>query len=127
MKLLYAIPFLLVTLVGATESKLKNGKIEFAVATVNEVVVWTEAEKVCLETSFDQFSATTPVITENLTPTVIEQALADSGFNFKNYSDFRNSADNKETLEDRLDDLPNSIKRKKASIISTLKAENNKR
>ena len=127
-KLIAVILLSSVTLAGAAvPSRLKNGKVELAVAKVGPVICWTQAEKTAMVNTFDAFKSTSPYVVQDYTPNDLEVALKDSNIKYRNHSDYTKSRDNKGYLEDRLDDLKPSIQRKNSSSINQLKTENNKR
>ena len=115
------------SILHAVESRLVGDKIEFAKARVNGVVCWTDEELVSLTNSFSQFAATAPVTVEILTPSNFEITLSSCGIKWGNYSDYVGARDNKNHLDDKLDDLPASQERKARQSVTFLRSENAKR
>ena len=115
------------SMIHAGESRLADGKIESAKATVNGVVCWTDIEKDSMMAVFNQFAATSPVVVENYALGNFEVTLGTSGIQWVNHSDYIAARDDKDYLTDKLDDLPESQKRKLRQSITYLRSENAKR
>ena len=79
-----------VSLIYATPTKIVDGKVSFAVATVNGRVVWTEAEKQGIIDSYNALpdTATVTVTVIDLSPTSEEVAVSTTIGKFSNYSDW---------------------------------------
>lgn len=67
------------------------------------------------------------VFKEGYTPTSFELNLATSGIKFENFTDFAKCRDEKDYLEDKIDDLKISYQKKIKFSLSYLKSENAKR
>lgn len=109
------------------ESRIVDGKPEFAVSKVNGVVCWTPQEQADLETAFNQFSATSSVTVQMLTPSTLEDFIFQSGLKFKNKSELDDCVNNKQALDDKIMDLLPSEYSKKSAEIDALKMESDKR
>lgn len=121
--LLLLVPFNL----HATEARLRDGKIEFAVGILDGTVFWTPAEKSDAQANIDTFKSTSTLIIVDLVPTALEQTVADSGIRFFNFSEYYQAINDKIALEDKLADLKPSEVRKKSAEIQAIETENNKR
>lgn len=94
MKIIWTI---ILTLLGAavlhaSDSRLRDGKVEFAVSSVNGEPAWTAKEKQGLIDKYAPFASTSPIAVVDNIPTKSEVALSTSA-SFRNYSEFKNSLD----------------------------------
>ncbi len=112
---------------AATPSRLIYGKVQFAVSDVNGYLCWTPEERQKAIDHYESMGATVTYTVMDFAQTAFEVALASAGIKFENYSDYKNCLENKAYLEDRLDDLRESEKRKLKGSINYLKSENSKR
>ena len=112
-------------------SRLVGNQPQFAVATVNDIVAWTEGEKTKLIDNFTVITVTDsikpPPIVVAIKPNNFEVTVATSGLQFTSYSDFKNSVESKEYLNDKLLDIKPSIKEKMKEPLDYLDKENKKR
>mgnify|MGYP001590096839 CR=1 FL=1 len=130
MKLVYVVVILVSCFASSSfpaDSRLVGDKIEFAIARVKGVTCWTNAEKTKAQDDFSAFAATSPVITTVLTPSAFVTSIASSGIQFENYSDFIQSVNDKNHLEDKIDNMKPSESRKNKTTVDFIKMENAKR
>ena len=121
------ITLIMASIAQASESRVRDNKVEFAKSIVNGVICWTDSEKVDIVALFNQFSTTSPVNVQDLTPSNFEISLSTSGVQFTGYTDFLKCVNEKSYLQDRLDDISPSTERKNRRTIDYLKVENGKR
>src|SRR3990167_7810407 len=69
-------------------SRIVDGKIKYAIATINGEIAWDEAEKQSLVNKFEELGGTTTVTTVNMLPTAAEIGVSTNVLSFKNHSDY---------------------------------------
>ena len=126
MKKIYVIlAFLSQNSFAGIPARLVDGKVQFAAAEVNGMICWTLKQR---DDAVAGVSATTGTLSViDYIPTNFEVTLTTSGFKFKNYSDFQLARDDKDYLQDKVDDMPPSDLRKNKLQIDYIKSENAKR
>ena len=110
----------------AVPSRLIDGKPQPAVAEVNGTICWTLEEKAAA-VSYVQASGTETLTTQDYAKDSFEVSVATSGLKFENYSDFKRAVASKPALEDKLDDMPPSDRRKNRRTVDYLELENSRR
>lgn len=126
--LLLLLPASSTMVLGApTPARSEGGKIVFAVALVGNNLCWTTGEKNMAIANASVFSATSPTTVQNLIPTTLELALSTGALSFNSFQEYVDARDDKQTLNDMLDDLPPSKQRALRSTVNILRSENNKR
>ena len=115
------------SILHAVESRLVGDKIEFANSKVNGVVCWTPAERDKLVMDLLIFDSTSPLTVDLITPSNFEVSIATSGIRWLNYSDFVSARDDKNHLDDKLDDMPASKAKRNKVTLDYLRSENSKR
>lgn len=104
------IVFIFCSTAFAVESRLSNGKIEFAISDVGGQVCWTQKEKDDAISEADIFKATSPVTVTNFTPTEAEVNLSTCVLSFANYGEYRACVrGDKDVIEDKIRDLRRAI------------------
>src|SRR3990167_10491083 len=68
-------------------SRMVDGKVQFAVAEVNGVPAWTEAEKDAMVANITAMSTVTLNVAD-YEPTAFEVSIATSGIRFSSHSDY---------------------------------------
>lgn|SRR3990167_4676223 len=106
----------------ADSERLTDGIIQFAIATVNGVSVFSNQEKQNVIDGIEAYGKVA-VIQAVTAPSNFEVSVATSGIKFDNYTDYRRCVDEKEYLQDKIDDLKQSEIRKMKPTIDYLQAE----
>ena len=91
----------------ATPARWVDGKIQFAVATVDGQAVFSQSDKneaISRKAAYGKVA----VVVDLPPPSEFEVNLSTSGLKFKNYTDFKSCAESKDSLDDKISDLPPS-------------------
>lgn len=111
--------FFLSRIESATPTRLTDGKPEFAVATVNGMVCWTQKDR---DDAVAGVRATTGTLdVTNYTPSQFEVSVTTAGLKFSNYTDLERTLTEKKYLEDKLDDLPPSKQKENKTTLDFLR------
>jgi len=109
-----------------TPAKLIDGKIFLAITNVNGIDCFTNAEKQAEIDKYNMGSGSFPLTINNYSPSNFEVTLATSGVTYSNRSEFLRVRDRKESLSDKIDDLPPSEAKRLKESLDYLRAENAK-
>ena len=96
-----------------------------AVAEVNGKICFTEAEK-NTAIAYVQNAGTEPLTVNDFNDSFFV-SVATSGIKFENNSDYLDAIANKDKLQDKLDDMKPSDRKKNKKTIDYLEIENSKR
>ena len=106
---------------GAIPVQIIDGKVNFAKAIINGTAVFIDKEV------NDYLAISTAIAPSIITPTGFETTLSTSGLKFSSASDFKESVDIKNYLDNKIDDLKVSESKNYKLSLDYLKSENAKK